>query len=120
LSSTEAEYRVLTNVAKDIVYFRRLLKELGIDIDQPTYLLSYNQSCIRLVENPIQHGRIKHIKIQHHFIRETAKNREVQVDYMPTQVQQTNFLIKPLPHKSFINNQRNASIIPPYLTSLKI
>jgi hypothetical protein len=31
LSSTEAEYHVLTDAAKDILYFKRLLSELGLD-----------------------------------------------------------------------------------------
>ena len=74
LSSTEAEYRVLTDAAKDIIYFRRILSELGLDIVAPTSLLSDNQSCIKLVQNPVMHSRTKHIGIQQHFICEVSKD----------------------------------------------
>lgn len=77
LSNTEAEYRVLTDAAKDIINFRRLLQELGVPTNDPIILLSDNQSCIKMVKNPVLHARTKHIEIQHHFIREAAKAGEV-------------------------------------------
>ena len=79
LSTTEAEYRVLTDASKDIIYFCNLLEELGIAITGATCLLSDNQSCIKLVQNPILHTRTKHIKIQAHFVREATQNGQVQV-----------------------------------------
>ena len=70
LSTTEAEYRVLTDTSKDVLYLCRLLEELGTDITHPTPILSDNQLCIKLVDNPMIHARTKHIEIQHHFIQE--------------------------------------------------
>ena len=63
LSSTEAEYRVLTDASKDIIYFRKLLEEIGIDIDQPTNILTKNQPSIKLVANLVMYTRTKHIGI---------------------------------------------------------
>jgi hypothetical protein len=83
LSSTEAEYRVLTDAAKDIIYFRRLIAELGLESTTGTSLLSDNQSYIKLVENPVLHSRTKHIGIQHHFIREVSKVGDIKVHYIP-------------------------------------
>jgi len=77
----------LTDAAKDIAYFKRLMKELGIGIEDPTPLMSDNQSCIKLVKNPIMHERTKHIEIQHHFIREAATAGNVQVNYVPMELQ---------------------------------
>ena len=96
LSSTEAEYRVLTDAAKDIIHFWRLFKELGINTNTPTTLLSDNQSCIKLVKNPVLHARTKHIEIHHHFIQEATDAEEVQIEYVPTQLQLADFLTKPL------------------------
>jgi len=112
LSSTEAEYRVLTNVAKDIIYFLTILSELGLNIDAPTSLLSNNQSCIKLVQNPVMHSRTKHIGIQHHFIREKAKDGTLQVHHIPTSVQQADFLTKPLTYNSFVSNRERVGLIP--------
>jgi hypothetical protein len=52
LSTTEADYRVFCEATRDIVYMRRLLSELGIIRGDPTPLLCYNQSSIRLVHKP--------------------------------------------------------------------
>ena len=56
LSTTEAEYRVLTDVSKVVVHLRRLLHELGVDTTEPTRILSNNKSCIKLVYNPVSHA----------------------------------------------------------------
>ena len=111
LSSMEAEYRVLTNAAKDIIYFRRILSELGLDIVAPTSLLSDNQSCIKLVENPVMHSKTKHIGIQQHFIHEVSKDGILQVHHVPTSSQQTDFLTKPLSYPGFISNRRSVSLV---------
>ena len=41
-----------------------------------------NQSAIALASNPILHQRIKHIDIQHHYIRDEA--RKIELKYVPT------------------------------------
>jgi hypothetical protein len=73
----------LTDTAKDILYFHRLLDELGMMSKGATSLLSDNQSCIKLVNNPVLHSKTKHIGIQHHFIRETSKTGDIQNDLHP-------------------------------------
>ena len=112
LSTTKAEYRVLTDAAKDIVHLRRLLHELGFITTKPTNLLSDNQSCIKLVCNPVLHARTKHIEIQHHFIRETTRAGEIQVDYTSTTSQLADFLTKPLPLKPFCQARNQVGVIP--------
>ena len=107
LSSTEAEYKALTEASKDIIHYRRLLQELGYLDENPTVLLSDNQSSIKLVKNPIMHARTKHIEIQHHFIREAANADILQVEYTPTATQLADFLTKPLPYKSFVQNRES-------------
>jgi hypothetical protein len=110
LSSTEAEYRVLTDASKDIIYFRNLLLEIGVNISNPTPILTDNQSSIKLVDNPVMHTRTKHIGIQQHFIRETALEGHVQVQFTPTASQQADFLTKPLHLNKFISNRASVGI----------
>lgn len=112
LSTTEAEYRVLTDASKDVIHLRRLLQELGVDITKPTQILSDNESYIKLGDNPVSHARTKNIEIQHHFIREQKKAGTATVSYVPTYFQQADFLTKPLPYKLFSIN-RNAIGIQP-------
>ncbi len=68
LSSTEAEYIAGGHTAKEAVWLRRLLSELGQDMTEPTILHIDNQSSIALAHNPKFHDRTKHVDIQHHFL----------------------------------------------------
>ena len=105
LSSTEVGYRVLTNAAKDIIHCRRLFSELGMETDTATPIFSNNQSCIKLVDNPVMHARTKHIEIQHHFIREVVQAGKIHVNHIPTTAQLADFLTKSLLYGSFIENR---------------
>lgn len=68
LSSTESEYMALTEAAKETVYLRRFLSELGADVPCPTRIINDNISAQRLAENPIFQARTKHIHIRYHFV----------------------------------------------------
>lgn len=69
LSSTEAEYKALTSAAKEAVWDRRCLANIGHEQKEPTVVYCDNQGAIALSSNPIYHSRTKHIAIHHHFIR---------------------------------------------------
>jgi hypothetical protein len=88
-----------------------LLSELGLESLDPTPIMSDNQSCIKLVENPVLHSRTKHVGLQYHFIREASKAGEVQVEYVPTKFQQADFLTKPLSLSLFTANRNSAGIL---------
>jgi hypothetical protein len=111
LSTTKVEYRTPTNASRDLIYFKRLLSELGFESTDPTSILSDNESCTKLVENPILHLRTKHVGLQYHFIREASRAGEVQVDYVPTKFQQANFFIKSLPLSLFAADRNSVVIL---------
>jgi len=56
-----------------------------------------NQSCIKLTENPVFHGRSKHIGIKYHFIRDCVQKGVVKLEYIPTDKQVADILTKALP-----------------------
>lgn len=70
LSTTEAEYKTATLIAKECVWLQRLAEDLKLPISKPTVVFGDNQSVIKLANNPVFHARTKHIEIEHHFIRE--------------------------------------------------
>jgi hypothetical protein len=70
LSSTEVEYIAAAHASdttKEVIWLRRLLTDLGLDLDSPTTLHVDNQSAIATARNPEFHDRTKHIEIRHHF-----------------------------------------------------
>src|SRR3954469_16406153 len=69
-SSTQAEYHSLSTAAKESIWIRQFLTEIGHQQSKPTTILQDNQSTIALAHNPINHSRTKHIDVIHHHIRE--------------------------------------------------
>ena len=76
LSSCETEYMGLTLAAQEASYLGELQSEMYRDIgsDDKTIkcidLLTDSQSAKSLAENPVYHGRSKHILAKWHFIRQ--------------------------------------------------
>src|SRR6266851_1057801 len=68
LSSTEAEYITRAHAAKEAIWLRQLLTELGQDMSSPTVLHIDNQSAIAIAWNPEFHDHTKHIDIHYHFL----------------------------------------------------
>jgi hypothetical protein len=97
LSSTEAEYVAATEAAKEAIWLRGLLEELGYAQEKPTPLFCDNTSAIALVENPVLHDRTKHIKRKMHFVRDAAIQGEIELKFCGTEDQLADVLTKGLP-----------------------
>jgi len=65
-SSTEAEYRSMSAACSEIIWLRRLLSELGIEMKGSTTLYGDNTSAIRIATNPVHHENTKHINVDCH------------------------------------------------------
>src|SRR5271156_205565 len=59
LSTTDYENMALTKACKEVEWMRGLLKS---DSD-PTVFSTDNQGALKLSENPVSHGRTKHVAI---------------------------------------------------------
>ena len=68
-SSTEAEYRTLTDTTSELLWLWWLLKDLGVFTSSTTPLYYDNQNAIHIAHNDVFHERTKHIEINCHFIR---------------------------------------------------
>lgn len=49
--------------------------------------LQCNMGAVKLTRNLVFHTRSKHIKIQHHFVREKVLEGKIKVSYIPTKDQ---------------------------------
>jgi len=76
LSSTEAEYMVLSDCSRQLVWTSNLLSEIGFDIPVP-YLYSDNLGLLFWSTNPVQEKRSKHIDIQYHYVRDAIENDKI-------------------------------------------
>lgn len=100
-STTEAEYVAISVCAKDVIWYKRLLKELKMNIELPIPIYSDNQGAIKLSKNPMFHNRTKHIDMCYHFIRDYQEKGYLIVHYVPTKQQPADFLTKPLDTRNF-------------------
>ncbi|CAI7880912.1 unnamed protein product [Closterium sp. NIES-53] len=56
LSSCETEYMALHHGAKEVVWLRRLLEEIGVCQNEPTVIFCDNESAVKLGKNACLHG----------------------------------------------------------------
>jgi len=96
-SSSEAEYRAMSQAALEVTWVVTLLEELGISSLKPVTLHCDNQSVIHIGKNPVFHERTEHIKIDCHFTRDKVLEGLLQLSYMPTNKQLANILTGILP-----------------------
>ena len=96
LSSTEAEYVAASLACQEAIWLRALLEDIGFVQEGPTSIKEDNQGAIALSRNPKYHPRTKHINIKYHFIRDKVANKEISLDYCPTEEMLADTLTKPL------------------------
>jgi hypothetical protein len=68
LSTMEAEYMAASHSAKEAMWFRLLLEDVGCTQDGASTIMCDNQGCIAVAKNPKHHSRTKYIDVHHHFI----------------------------------------------------
>ncbi|GKC27919.1 uncharacterized mitochondrial protein-like protein, partial [Tanacetum coccineum] len=69
-SSTEAEFRAMCNVCCEIMWIKKILTDLQVDIDFPIEMNYDNNSATQISANPVLHERSKHFEIDLYFLRE--------------------------------------------------
>ncbi|SGY14961.1 BQ5605_C013g07181 [Microbotryum silenes-dioicae] len=96
VSSPEAEYVAMSFAAREGIWLRRLLAELGFAQSEPTKLHGDNQSAIQLAKHPAFHARTKHIGIHFHFIRDHIAEGTIEMVWIPTNTMAADVLTKGL------------------------
>ncbi|CAI7815804.1 unnamed protein product [Closterium sp. NIES-54] len=95
LSSCETEYMALHHGAKEVVWLRRLLEEIGVCQKEPTVIFCDNESAVKLAKNACLHGLTKHIRPKWHWTRRLL-DKEVRLEVVKTHQQATDILTKRL------------------------
>ncbi|KAG8479747.1 hypothetical protein CXB51_029269 [Gossypium anomalum] len=98
-SSSEAEYRSLSNCVSEVLWVKQLLEEIGVGLKQTSVIWCDNTSTVFMSANPTHHAKVKHVEIDHHFVREKVLDGTLQVNYVPSANQVADVLTKPVPPK---------------------
>ena len=92
-----AEYISLATAANQGIWLKKLLVNLGQKQSSLIKLYYDNKSAIAIAQNPVQHGKTKHMNVKFHYIREAEKNSLVKLHYCSTDVQLVDIMTKALP-----------------------
>lgn len=111
LSTTEAELMALCQASCDVVWIRNLLKSIGQIVKQPITMFEDNQPCIAVTTDPRKHKRMKHIEIQHFFVRDLVDSGQIQLEYLSTEEQVADIMTKGLPSPRFCKLREKLGII---------
>ncbi|KAI7933571.1 hypothetical protein MJO28_009171 [Puccinia striiformis f. sp. tritici] len=98
LSSTEAEYKALSDLGREISWISSLLSELFLGYEPKNIPVGVdNQGAIDLARSEISQNsfRTKHMNIRLHFVRELITERLIILKYIRTNNNSADFLTKP-------------------------
>ena len=100
LSTAEAEYIVVGACCTQLLWMKQTLKDYGIKVKQiPLYC--DNESAIKFAHNHVQHSRMKHIAIRHHFICDHVAREDIVINHVKTEDNLADIFTKPLDEKRF-------------------
>ena len=80
---------------------RKILVGLFGSHSNPMVIHCDNQICIKLSVNLVFHDRSKHIDIRYHHIRDSVQQKIMLLQYIPTEDQDANILMKALTRRKF-------------------
>ncbi|KAL0427527.1 UNVERIFIED_CONTAM: Retrovirus-related Pol polyprotein from transposon TNT 1-94 [Sesamum latifolium] len=81
-STTEAEYIAASEAAKEAVWIKNYIQELGVvpSIVEPVVIFCDNNGAIAQVKEPRSHHRSKHILRRYHLLREMVSRGDCRMD----------------------------------------
>ena len=99
-SSAEAEFWVIAQGICEVIWLERLMQDLKITVCSPTKVYSDSKYVISIVNNPVQHDRMKHVRIDQSFIKNEIEEGGIELSYISTHAQEVDILTKSLPKPS--------------------
>jgi hypothetical protein len=104
LSSTEAEYMAISEVAMEILYIVGILKFLGVPLKYPVEVKVDNIGAVYLSKNATTGNRTKHIDTRYHFVREYIEDGIVKVIFVRSEDNDADIFTKNLNTETFVKH----------------
>ena len=102
-STTEAEYIAASEAAKEAVWIKNFVTELGVvpSIENSIPLYCDNNGAIAQAKEPRAHQKSKHVERKYHIIREIVSRGDIVVCKVPSEDNVADPLTKAIPPKLF-------------------
>ncbi|KAJ9541466.1 hypothetical protein OSB04_027972 [Centaurea solstitialis] len=97
-STTEAEYIVASDAAKEAVWLRNFLSDLRVvaSVSRPIDIFCDNSGAVAQAKEPREHHKSRHVLRKYHLIREIIGRGDVRICKIPTEENVADPLTKPL------------------------
>ena len=102
LSTCESEFASISQLCTSLVWIKQLMKDLGIDQNDPITVYEDNMACIKLANSEKVKTRSKHVDIRYHNVRQAVQEGIITLNYCPTEENLADILTKPLSEPKFI------------------
>ncbi|BAT79877.1 hypothetical protein VIGAN_02281800 [Vigna angularis var. angularis] len=70
-----------------------------------------NTSAINLANNPVKHGRSKHIEVKYHFLRDMVNKERIELSHCKTEEQLADVFTKALTGERFDFLKRRIGVV---------
>jgi Reverse transcriptase (RNA-dependent DNA polymerase)/GAG-pre-integrase domain/gag-polypeptide of LTR copia-type len=97
LSTVEAEYVAMSRCAQQMTWMQSWMSEANIKYELPGIIRGDNRGAIALTKNTRDHGKVKHIDIRHHYIRELLQSGTIAMEQVSSADNLADIFTKPLP-----------------------
>ena len=105
VSSCDSEYTACYDTAKEAVYMRLLLKELGFEkyltTEAKFIIQTDNQAAIAVANGTTKHEHVKHILVHIAFLRQLVKSKQVSLNFVASENNVADAFTKNLPKPAF-------------------
>lgn len=101
LSSTEAEYRAMSDITKELIWVKACLQDFGITQSSPMSLFCDSQAALHIAASPVFHERTKHVESDCHFVRDEIMAGVLATQHVSTTQQLADIFTKALGAREF-------------------
>ncbi|KAK6150590.1 hypothetical protein DH2020_015522 [Rehmannia glutinosa] len=83
-----------------VLWMRQQLRDYDVE-EKQIPIMCDNTSAIAITQNPVLHSGTKHIDVRYHFIRDHVENKDITLEYIPTDKQLADIITKLLCESRF-------------------
>ena len=82
-STCEAEYIAAGSCCSQVLWIQQQMRDYGLNFTHTPIMID-NNATISITNNPVKHSKTKHIDIRHHFIRDCAEKKLIELHKVDT------------------------------------
>ena len=101
----------MADATAEVMWLQTVLQELRIPCPKSARIWCDNIGAKYLASNPVFHGRMKHVEVDYHFVRDRVSKKLLEVRFISTNDQVADSFTKALSHNRLLEFQRNLNLI---------